>query len=104
MLAKGASLIIPNLIRYQGSALVIDPKGENAKATAGRRGKGTRAGGAGLGQDVYVIDPFGVSGVATASFNPLAELDPNSEDVVEDAGLFADALITHPDRGERHWT
>ena len=59
---KGVSLIVPNLILYEGSAFVIDPKGENAAITAGRRGKGTRKKGAGLGQDVYVLDPFDVSG------------------------------------------
>ena len=60
---KGVSLIVPNLLLYEGSALVIDPKGENASITAGRRGFGTRNGGPGLGQDVYVLDPFGVSGI-----------------------------------------
>src|SRR5215469_12418410 len=70
---KGVSLIIPNLLFYEGSAVVIDPKGENARITAGRRGKGV-AEGRGLGQDVYVLDPFGVSGSVSASFNPLAEL------------------------------
>src|SRR5271166_1286351 len=30
---KGVSLIVPNLIWYEGSALVIDPKGENAAIT-----------------------------------------------------------------------
>jgi type IV secretion system protein VirD4 len=101
---KGVSLIIPNLLFYEGSALVIDPKGENAKATAGRRGKGPKSGGPGLGQEVHVLDPFEVSGLATASFNPLAEIDLHSSDCAEDAGLFADALITHPDHGEKHWT
>ena len=101
---KGVSLIIPNLLFYEGSALVIDPKGENARVTAGRRGKGTLSGGPGLGQDVYILDPFEVSGVATASFNPLAEIDLESDDCAEDAGMFADALITHPDHGEKHWT
>ncbi len=101
---KGVSLIIPNLLLYEGSALVIDPKGENARITAGRRGKGTKSGGTGLGQEVHVLDPFEVSGVATASFNPLAEIDLNSDDCAEDAGMFADALITHPDHGEKHWT
>ncbi|MFM9776194.1 hypothetical protein ACKI1Z_41050, partial [Streptomyces galilaeus] len=24
--------------------------------------------------------------------------------MVEDIGVFADALITHPDTGEKHWT
>ena len=79
---KGVSLIIPNLIFYEGSAVVIDPKGENAARTAGRRGAGTKAGGPGLGQDVYVLDPFGESGLASHSFNPLGALDPKSPDVV----------------------
>ena len=98
---KGVSLIMPNLLFYEGSALVIDPKGENAAITAGRRGKGTKTA-AGLGQDVYVLDPFGVSGPRTrrapVSFNPMAELDLDDDDVIEDAGMFAEALIKHPKR------
>lgn len=101
---KGVSLIVPNLLFYPGSAVVIDPKGENAAITAGRRGKGTKKGGPGLGQDVYVLDPFGDSGLTSSSFNPLHALSPTSPDVVEDIGVFADALITHPDTGEKHWT
>ncbi len=105
---KGVSLIVPNLILYEGSAFVVDPKGENAAITAGRRGKGTRKKGAGLGQDVYVLDPFDVSGTRSrrerpVSFNPLAELDIDGEDVVEDASMFAEALITHAEK-DRHWT
>ena len=105
---KGVSLIVPNLILYEGSAFVVDPKGENAAITAGRRGKGTRKDGAGLGQDVYVLDPFDVSGKRQrrkrpVSFNPLAELDIDDEDVVEDASMFAEALITHAEK-DRHWT
>ena len=102
---KGVSLIIPNLLFYGGSALVVDPKAENAARTARRRGKGIGPGKPGLNQDVYVLDPFGESGLdELASFNPLQALDPRSELVVEDVGVFADALITHPERGERHWT
>ncbi len=92
------------MIFYEGSALVIDPKGENARITAGRRGSGTSADGKSLGQDVHVLDPFGASGISSASFNPLAELDLSSDDFAEDAGMFADALIVHPDHGEKHWT
>src|ERR1700733_5141762 len=58
---KGVSAIIPNLIEYPGSVLVIDPKGENAYRTASRRGHGSAAVRKGLGQDVFVLDPFGVS-------------------------------------------
>lgn len=101
---KGVSLIIPNLLSYGGSALVIDPKGELAGHTAGRRGAGTKTGGEGLGQDVYVLDPFGTSGRPCSSFNPLAELDPASWDVVDDTAMCAEALIMHPEKGERYWT
>ncbi|RDE07829.1 type IV secretory system conjugative DNA transfer family protein [Pelagibacterium lacus] len=38
---KGTSIIVPNLILWPGSAVVIDPKGENATVTARRRGKGS---------------------------------------------------------------
>src|SRR5215471_15122682 len=99
---KGVSLIIPNLIFYPGSALVIDPKGENARITAGRRGKGTTGGGPGLGQDVHVLDPFKLTGIRSACFNPLEVIDLKKR-FVEDAGLFADALVMHPDK-DRHWT
>ena len=51
-----------------------------------------------------MIDPFGVSGQPQACFNPLGEIDLNSQDCAEDAGMFADALIQHPDYGEKHWT
>lgn len=48
---KGVSLIVPNLIFYEGSALAVDPKGENATITAGRRGKAPPWRGTSLGQD-----------------------------------------------------
>jgi len=34
---KGTAMIIPNLLSYEGSILVIDPKGENAMITAKHR-------------------------------------------------------------------
>jgi type IV secretion system protein VirD4 len=51
---KGVSTIIPNLIEYPGSVLVIDPKGENARHTRNRRGHGSRVVQQSLGQDVFV--------------------------------------------------
>jgi type IV secretion system protein VirD4 len=101
---KGISLIGPNLMLYKGSALVIDPKGELARLTARRRGAGAEGGRGGLGQDVYVLDPFGVSGLKSAAFNPLSELDLDSPDLIDDVTMFADALIIHNERGDRHWT
>ena len=85
---KGRAGLIPNLLTYPGSALVVDPKGELARITAGRRGHGpsTLAGSRvtrWMGQDVHIIDPGNQSVFrgedgdlrgTTARFNPLAEL------------------------------
>ena len=44
-----------------------------------------------------------MSGCLGSAFNPLAELDLESPDIIDDATMFADALITHPERGEKHY-
>jgi len=102
---KGVSTIIPNLIEYPGSVLVIDPKGENAEITATRRGKkGSLHVKNPLGQDVFVLDPFGVSGHETSHFNPLKMIDPKSETAVDDAALIAEALVIKAQGDGRHWS
>jgi type IV secretory pathway TraG/TraD family ATPase VirD4 len=67
---KGTSVIVNNLCLWPGSAVVVDPKGENATVTADRRGKGFKWQGeglegeprtyysGGLHQAVHVLDPF----------------------------------------------
>ena len=93
---KGVGAIIPNLLTAERSILCIDPKGENAAVAASARHR--------LGP-VHVLDPFGVSGVPTAAFNPLDALNPESLDLAEDAALLADALVYDlPGQvGEAHW-
>lgn len=59
---KGRGSIIPNLLRYEGSAIVLDPKGEAAAVTARRRRE--------MGHDVRIIDPFGLVTKETDSLNP----------------------------------
>ena len=87
---KGVSAIVPNLLAYEGSVLAIDPKGELAAITSRRR--------AARGQTVHVLDPFGVSGLRSAAFNPLSLLNEENEDIVEDAALLTDALV-YDERG-----
>ena len=91
---KGVSTIIPNLLMYQGSALVIDPKGENAMITAPRRGKGDGRGIQGLGQTVHVVDPWGISRLPASCFNPLDWLRPDDPDISENAMILADAIVS----------
>jgi type IV secretion system protein VirD4 len=103
---KGRSAIIPNLCVYPGSVVVLDPKGENASLTAARRGPGDKWC-TGLGQDIYVLDPFGVASVpegVRASLNPLALLDRASPLVVDDAALLAEGLIVPGEKEDAHWT
>lgn len=96
---KGTGLIVPNLVLWPGSVVVIDPKGENAILTARRRGVGS-AYAKGMGQRVHILDPFGE--VATpsdnfwelkASFNPLDMLSETRPESVDDAARIADSLI-----------
>lgn len=103
---KGVSAIVPNLCLYSGSVVCLDPKGENATLTATRRGNGDEWA-KGLGQDVYVLDPFAVADVPPelrASLNPLALLDKASPFVVDDAALLAEGLILSGGDNEMHWT
>lgn len=96
---KSRDVLIPNLRRYRGSTIVIDPKGELAEATAATRKS--------FGE-VFILDPFNVvTGDARtfrASFNPFFELrDSKPETIAADAALVADALIV-PSGGDTHWT
>lgn len=91
---KGVSSIIPNLLLYEGSAIVIDPKGENARITAFRRGNGdTKQNIPGLGQKVHVVDPWGITGLPASRFNPMDWLDPKDEDINENAMMLADSIV-----------
>lgn len=94
---KGTTAIIPNLLLWQGSTIVIDPKGTNAIVTARRRRE--------MGQNVHIVDPFNIIGEKeTAQFNPLAGLDPKSETIREDINMITEALVVpDPEQKERHW-
>ncbi|MXN49412.1 TraM recognition domain-containing protein [Shinella kummerowiae] len=93
---KGVGTIIPNLLTADRSVICIDPKGENAKIAGRAREQ--------FGP-VHVLDPFGVTGMRSAAFNPLDTIDPASLDVAEDATALADALVFDEPgmAGEAHW-
>ncbi len=95
---KGRGALIPNLVSYPGSVLVVDPKGDLAAQTARYRSET-------LGQKVYVLDPFDVANTDSkfgAAYNPLQTLRLFSPTLVEDAGLIADALVI-PGGNDPHW-
>lgn len=72
---KGRGVIIPNLLRFEGSAIVIDPKGETWHVTARRRKE--------MGQEVRLLDPFGAVSRRTDALNPF--------DLFERPGALLDA-------------
>ena len=86
---KSSTVLEPNLYLYPGSMLVLDPKGELSRTARYRRA---------MGHNVYVWDPFGQSGEASASFNCLEELDVESPAVVDHAMSVVNALV--PDQNE----
>jgi type IV secretion system protein VirD4 len=95
---KGTTLIVPNLLAYPGSAIVIDPKGENAMITAGERAR--------MGQTIHVVDPWLITseaGFTPSRFNPLDWLVLGDPDITENAMLLADALIVADGQGDRFW-
>jgi type IV secretion system protein VirD4 len=93
---KGVGALLPNLLLLQRSILCIDPKGENARIAGRAR--------AAMGE-VFVLDPFGVSGRPTSAYNPLERLDPTSEDLADEVQGIAEALVADPPHlgGEAHW-
>ena len=99
---KGIGFVLPNLRDYEGSMVVLDPKGENTIVSAAlRRSKGHR---------VVVLDPFGKTtphtGIPSDTYNPLSALtyaDPN--DLGPGIEAMADALIiVSPHEREPHFT
>ncbi len=69
---KGVSVVIPNLLAYKGSAVVVDPKGENFLKTHYHRelGFGTE------NHQILLVDPFKeVSKQITREINRISALD-----------------------------
>ena len=95
---KGTTQIIPNLLTYEGSVLVIDPKGENALITVQARKD--------MGQDVCILDPWGIAqveGIETARFNPMDWLQDCGLDLAENCMILADAIVVPSNGNEPFW-
>lgn len=100
---KGVGVVIPNLLRHKGSAVILDPKGENFIITAKKRMQ--------MGNKVYYYDPWEVidyynqknhgtlvPGAIKATINPLDFLEADSPDLVDNARMLASSLILRTDQ------
>ncbi|WFU79405.1 type IV secretory system conjugative DNA transfer family protein [Bradyrhizobium sp. CIAT3101] len=88
---KGYSVVIPNLLEYPGSIIVIDIKGENHAITS--RARALR----GPVWTLNVMDPAKSHG-----FNPLDMIQVGTWHEADDAKQLADLLIIPTSDGE-HW-
>jgi|TARA_R110002126_G_scaffold264149_3_gene407127 type IV secretion system protein VirD4 len=93
---KGTGIVIPNLLTWQGSVVILDVKRENYDASAGFR--------AHYGQDVYLFNPTDREG-RTARYNPLAYINRDDpDDVIIELQKIATMLFVAPDHGEAFWS
>ncbi len=95
---KGVGQIIPALLTYPFSVVVVDPKGENHTASARARRKR-------LGNRIVRLDPFGVCGHGGAKLNPLDFISAKNTMCADQAASLAEALVVETGReAEPHWS
>lgn len=85
---KSTTVIIPNLVRYKGACVVLDPKGELYAHTAAWRRENVGP--------VYRIAPFAREGEEAHGFNPLAMIRTPA-----DARALADLMLPEDPRAQQ---
>ena len=95
---KGVGIIIPTLLAWPHSVVVVDVKGENYAFTAGRRKK--------MGQLIIKFDPTVLCG--SAKFNPFDEIRMGTPNEVKDCQNICRILADPTGKGyegaNAHWT
>lgn len=86
---KGVGLVLPTLLSWPHSALILDIKGENWALTSGWR--------CSQGHRVLKFDPTAVSG--SCKFNPLAEIRLETTSAISDAQNVASMLVDPDGQG-----
>jgi type IV secretion system protein VirD4 len=92
---KGIGCVIPNLLAYPGAVVCLDVKGENYAVTADARRR--------MGQEVFCLDPFGITGEESHSLNWLDALNLYDESCVSDAATLAETLVVRGAEGDSYW-
>ncbi|MEE8408848.1 MAG: type IV secretory system conjugative DNA transfer family protein, partial [Myxococcota bacterium] len=91
---KGVGCVIPNLLEYPGSVIVLDVKAENWHTTHRAREQ--------LGP-VHVLDPFGVTGAKCTTIDWLGAIDTTDPECVTTAQLLVDTLVVKTHGTDSHW-
>lgn len=90
---KGVGVVIPNLLHYGGSVVVLDIKQENFDLTSGWRHR--------QGHDVHLFNPFAEDG-RTARWNPLHYVSSGIHRI-SDIMSLAEILYPETDRAQAFW-
>ena len=90
---KGVSCVIPNLLNWPGSVLVLDIKKENWALTAGYRS---------LFSEVYLFDPFSADG-RTARWNPFTYVAEHPYLRIDDVQRIAAMLYQESPGTDPFW-
>ena len=92
---KGVGIVIPNLLSYQGSMVVLDIKQENFELTSGYRQKE-------LKQDIFLFNPFAEDG-RTHRWNPLSYVSSHPHHRVSDLSSIAAMLYPDVTADQKFW-
>lgn len=89
---KGVGIVIPNLLEYQDSIVVLDIKGENFELTSGWRAE--------QGQQIYKFNPYDLQ---THRWNPMGYVSADPAKRIND--VQAIAAMLYPDQGgeDKFW-
>jgi len=90
----GVGVVIPNLLEYQESMVVLDIKQENFGLTSGWR--------ASQGHEVYLFNPF-AEDRRTHRWNPLSYISPDPSFRISDIQSIAAMLYPDGSDGQKFW-
>ena len=91
---KGVGVVIPNLLEYDESIVVLDIKQENFDLTSGWRAQ--------QGQEIYLFNPF-ADDRRTHRWNPLTYVSPDPAFRVSDLMSIAAMLYPDGDDKDKFW-
>ncbi|SKB71649.1 type IV secretion system protein VirD4 [Luteibacter sp. 22Crub2.1] len=91
---KGVGVVIPNLLEYQESMVVLDIKQENFDLTSGWRRS--------QGQEIYLFNPF-AEDRRTHRWNPLSYVSPKPSFRISDIQSIAAMLYPDGDDAQKFW-
>jgi type IV secretion system protein VirD4 len=91
---KGVGVVVPNLLDYQESMVVLDIKQENFDLTSGWRKS--------QGQDIYLFNPF-AEDRRTHRWNPLSYVSPDPNFRISDIQAISAMLYPEGSDDQKFW-